>query len=92
MCDYLSKTCKNFIIEANVEFNFSKKIKEELRNKLSPQILWSGNFKLDKNVFGVEVHEKYGPSLRSMFNHIQGSISDRDLLLLLYQFVHLLHI
>ena len=44
--------------------------------------------KIQKEVLNIEVHERYGPSLRTMFNHIDHEISEQDFLLLLYQLVN----
>jgi hypothetical protein len=42
---------------------FSKSIKEEFREKIAPGLKWSGTEKIDKNLFDIEVHAKFGPSL-----------------------------
>lgn len=31
----------------------SKKIKEEVRSKISPHVLWFGNQKIDKSAFSI---------------------------------------
>ena len=33
-------------IQPNVFFNFSKRIKEDLRNKIRPRVIWTGLFKI----------------------------------------------
>jgi hypothetical protein len=34
------------VMQASIDFDFSKKIKEDLRTKISPSVAWTGPFKI----------------------------------------------
>lgn len=76
------------LLQNTSSFKFSKKIKESLRNKFSPTVLWSGVHKISNTVYNTEIHEKYGPSFKSMFSYIKDPISEKDFLMLMYQLVN----
>lgn len=61
--------------------------KEELREKLCPKIIWSGNQTISKHLYEIEVHEKFGPSLEDILNVYKQRLSDSTIFLLGYQLV-----
>ena len=59
-------------------------IKENVKNQFCPKILWSGVLDAPKPNTYFEVHEKYGPSLNSVFERMKKAPRERELLHLLY--------
>lgn len=53
--------------------------------------MWAGTQKIEKYNYNIEVHERFGPSLKTMFTRVKDPISETDLLHLLYQMVPIAH-
>jgi hypothetical protein len=66
---------------------FTKNIKEELREKISPPLRWFGTEKIDKNMFDIEVHVRFGPSLLEIMEKYKEKISEKTFFLLAYHLV-----
>ena len=44
------------LLQNTAEFVFSKRIKEDLRAKICPPVIWTGQHKIEKVTYNVEVH------------------------------------
>lgn len=76
-------------MKSSVKFGMSGKVKEDFRNSISPRIVWEGSVDINKTSYSVEIHECLGPSLTKMFHTVHVSLSQKELLHLLLELVHL---
>ena len=70
MGQYLLPTCNLYLTKPNAVSAMSTRIKETVRNGLSPKVLWNGEVDVNKMPFFMEVHEQYGPSLSTIFRKV----------------------
>jgi hypothetical protein len=62
-------------------------VKEELRDKIAPPLQWFGTERIQKNLFDIEVHIKFGPSLFEVMEKYKDKIAETTLYLLAYHLV-----
>lgn len=71
------------IPKADSPFLLSGTLKESSRNQVCPKVIWSGPVLQGKINCFCEVHQKNGPTLKTMFETVKGPLKEKELLHLL---------